>query len=316
MKYLFLLFIACTVFLNVNAQDYKFVYYFDGNLSFTSKDAALAIGKAYKKDDLVIVDCFSKASGKIIFTASFKDSSLQTMNGLYTSYYDDNIIETQGVYNEGEMDGWWKSWNKYGLITDSIFYNTGVRTIFGKYLYGFNKYYKVFIPTLDSIKKDGYDINYSYTDSLNNTLYERKSWIENGVEKIRYEVNFKGDKGLLKDYDSTGNIKTDSVFTRKINYAEFPGGEGAWREFLYKNLNIDILSKNNAPSGVYTVIVKFMVNNDGTVDEVVAENDAGYGTAAEAVRVIKLSRKWKPALQYGKYLRAYRRQPVSFSIQN
>jgi antitoxin component YwqK of YwqJK toxin-antitoxin module len=311
---LVLLFFAGIV---AHAQDYKFIYYFDANLSFTSKEKAAGIGKGYKTDGLVVVDCYNKASEKIVFTATFKDSSLQTMHGDYKSYFKNGQIENDGKYIDNEMNGVWKTWNKYGFITDSIFYESGLRTGFGKYQYAFNKYYKSPNPVIDSIEKDGYILTYSFTDSLKNTCYQSESSYKKGVKKVNFEVFFTGNAGLLKEYDSTGNIKEDSVFDRMLAEAEFSqSGEEGWRRFLQKNINSEAPNRNNAPNGNYTAIIKFIVNEDGSISGVEAETDPGYGAAAEVIRVIKLSPKWKPAKKYGKLIKSYRRQPMTFSIQN
>ena len=152
------------------SQEYKYAYYLDANLNFVSKEKAAAIGKAYEQNGLIVLDCFGIQTGQKVFTATFKDSLLQVMHGRYTSYYEDEFIESQGEYNENEMDGLWKTWDKYGLITDSVFYSKGLRTVYGKYKYVFNKNYRLLIPTIDSIKKDGYILIYSFTDSLKNTF--------------------------------------------------------------------------------------------------------------------------------------------------
>jgi antitoxin component YwqK of YwqJK toxin-antitoxin module len=297
-------------------QEYKYAYYFDANLNFVSKEKAVAIGKAYEQNGLIIMDCFGIQTGKMIFSSTFKDSSLQVMHGLHTSYYEDDFIETQGEYNESEMDGLWKTWDKYGLITDSVFYHKGLRTAYGKYKYVFNKNYRLLIPTIDSIKKDGYILIYSFTDSLKNTFYEHELTLEKGIEKLNFESRFIGNTGLLKEYDSTGNVTMDSVFDRKLVDAEFPGGDDDWRRFLQKNLNVGIASDNRAPNGNHTVIIRFAIDINGNVTDVDAEDNPGYGIVQEGIRVIKLSPKWRPAKKYGRRIKSYRRQPMTFIVDN
>lgn len=316
MKYL-LCFLACycTCF-SAKAQQYEFVYYFDANLSFVNKETAVIIGKGYKADGLVAVDCFGKTTGKKMFTATFKDSSLQIMHGKYVSYYEEGFTESEGMYNDNEIDGVWKNRDKSGFLTDSTFYEKGIRTAFGKYRYGFNKWYRLLPPAADSIKRDGYRLSYSFTDSLKNTFYESEAEFKNDDRHVNFEVFFIGNRGLLKEYDSTGNVKTDSVFDRTLEEAAFSGGDEGWRRFLYKNIDIDIASKNKAPNGNHTAIIRFVVNTDGSVIDVTAESDPGYGVAAEVIRVIKLSGKWKPAKKYGKYIKSYRRQPMTFAVDN
>ena len=98
--------------------------------------------------------------------------------------------------------------------------------------------------------------------------------------------------------------------------AGFPGGEAAWRNYLEKTLNRDTPADNGAEPGVYKVIVKFVVSKDGSLSNITCENDPGFGMCAEAIRVIKKTRNWIPAIQNGKNVNAYRRQPITWSIGN
>ena len=116
-------------------------------------------------------------------------------------------------------------------------------------------------------------------------------------------------EGIKKepDYENT-------VFTVVQNPAEFPGGLAGWKKYLQKNLNSDLPVQNGAPAGKYTVVVSFIVAKDGTISDVVAENDPGYGTKAEAVRVIQKGPSWKPAVQNGKNVIYRQRQSIVFIV--
>lgn len=106
----------------------------------------------------------------------------------------------------------------------------------------------------------------------------------------------------------------DKVFTVVQNPAEFPGGLPAWAKYLERNLNRDLPVENGAPPGKYTVVVSFIVAKDGAISDVVAENDPGYGTKAEAVRVITKGPKWKPALQNGRNVIYRHKQSITFMV--
>ncbi len=106
----------------------------------------------------------------------------------------------------------------------------------------------------------------------------------------------------------------DKVFSMVEVEAEFPGGLKAWKTYLIKNLKADVPVNYNAPSGQYRVIVRFIVSKDGKISEVAVEKDPGYGTAQEAVRVIKNGPNWIPAMQNGKKVNAYHRQPITFVV--
>jgi protein TonB len=72
--------------------------------------------------------------------------------------------------------------------------------------------------------------------------------------------------------------------------------------------------ENGAPSGNYRVTVSFIVARDGSISDVRAENDPGYGTAGEAVRVIQKGPKWIPAEQNGHKVIYRHRQVLVFQV--
>jgi len=109
-------------------------------------------------------------------------------------------------------------------------------------------------------------------------------------------------------------LEEETIFYTVQIPAEFPGGKDGWMRFLEKNLNSSIPVENGAPLAKYTVIVSFIVSKDGSISDVVAENDPGYGTKAEAVRVIAKGPKWKPAVQNGRNVIYRHRQSITFMV--
>ena len=107
----------------------------------------------------------------------------------------------------------------------------------------------------------------------------------------------------------------NTIFTSVQIEAGFPGGVDAWLSYLRNNLNGDLPVENGATAGKYTVVVKFVVSLDGSVSDVKCENDPGFGMCDEAVRVIKKTKNWTPAIQNGKHVNAYCRQPVVFLVE-
>ena len=107
----------------------------------------------------------------------------------------------------------------------------------------------------------------------------------------------------------------DKVFTKVENEAQFPGGTAAWVRYLQKNLNANTPVDNGARSGTYQVIVKFIVSKDGSISEVQPETKHGYGMEEESIKIIKRGPKWTPALQNGRNVNAYRRQPITFVVE-
>jgi TonB family protein len=99
----------------------------------------------------------------------------------------------------------------------------------------------------------------------------------------------------------------------------YPGGEQKWEDYVNKTGLIDKTiaeaRKKNIPSGVYTVVVKFAVNADGSIgDAKVLSKPIGYGLEDAALKLVKESGKWTPANIEGKDSKAYVNFPVRFSI--
>ncbi len=107
----------------------------------------------------------------------------------------------------------------------------------------------------------------------------------------------------------------DKVFTKVENEAEFPGGNAAWARYLQKSLDGFNPADNGAAPGKYQVIVRFIVSKDGSISDVTPETNFGYGMEEQAVKCIKKGPNWKPALQNGRNVNAYRRQPVTFIVE-
>lgn len=126
------------------------------------------------------------------------------------------------------------------------------------------------------------------------------------IEDVQLSKVNKNDAAKSEEYDK--------VFIEAQTAAKFPGGQDSWIKYLQRNLNTGILVTAHAPTGKYTVIVSFLVGKDGKISEVKADNDPGYGAAAEAVRVIQRGPNWTPAIQNGKNVEFRQKQAVSFQI--
>jgi protein TonB len=110
--------------------------------------------------------------------------------------------------------------------------------------------------------------------------------------------------------------ETDKIFTIVQIPAEFNGGPEAWHKYLERNLNSALPVDNGAPSASYTVIVSFIVDKTGAISDVKAENDPGYGTREEAIRVIKKGPNWKPAIQNGRAVTYRSKQKITFMVSS
>lgn len=93
--------------------------------------------------------------------------------------------------------------------------------------------------------------------------------------------------------------------------AKYPGD---WNRFLTTNLRGETPVDNGAAPGNYKVLVQFVVDLEGNVSDIKVLTDPGFGMAKEAARVIQKSGKWRPAIQNGYPVKAYRKQPITFQV--
>jgi len=89
-----------------------------------------------------------------------------------------------------------------------------------------------------------------------------------------------------------------------------------WRQHLERNLvrYIEDAATAGMQPGTYTVMVRFLVEKDGSISSVSALNDPGFGLAQGAVQVVKSGPKWNPGEQNGQKVRSYHTQPITFLI--
>jgi hypothetical protein len=175
----------------------------------------------------------------------------------------------------------------------------------------------------DPMLRKGIGIKFSYyeTGELKDSgLFDPKegyladvyTFRKNGKLEKHLNSNHLADVYTTEFYDEEG--KLDPKATRIQIPAKFNGGIPAWTKYLQRNLILDIAARNRAPVGQYTVVVAFVINKEGKVDEVVADRDPGYGTKEEAIRVVRNSPKWMPATQNGEPVIYRHKQSITFQV--
>ena len=92
--------------------------------------------------------------------------------------------------------------------------------------------------------------------------------------------------------------------------------EKALFAFINSNLNYPSSARENNIQG--NVVVQFVVNKDGTVQDIAVLRDIGAGCGEEVVRVVRLMNErnlhWNPGKQRGKPVRVMFVLPVKFSL--
>lgn len=104
----------------------------------------------------------------------------------------------------------------------------------------------------------------------------------------------------------------DKVFTSVEIMPEYPGGMKALLDFLNDNVRCPQVAKDKNIHG--RVVLRFVVDKDGSIVDVEIKQNLGGGCGEEAVRVVKSMPKWKPGIKDGKPVKVYYTLPFTFSL--
>ncbi|RYY06034.1 MAG: TonB family protein [Sphingobacteriaceae bacterium] len=128
-------------------------------------------------------------------------------------------------------------------------------------------------------------------------VIEDKRWTENRAKML-----------IVKQPSGSDVVSFASV--EKL--PTFPGGEVAFGNYLAKNIRYPKEARDQKITG--RVIVSFIVEKDGKLNDIKVLRDIGAGCGAEAVRVLSESPAWNPGIQNGKPVRVAYTMPVNFAL--
>jgi TonB family protein len=107
--------------------------------------------------------------------------------------------------------------------------------------------------------------------------------------------------GLTMNYEGASSVPPS-----------FPGGLAAFGKYLGNTIRFPEYEREHNIQG--KVIVKFIVEKDGTVSEVRTLNTVSKNIDKEAARVINRSPKWIAGKQYGRNVRVSYTVPIAFVL--
>lgn len=93
----------------------------------------------------------------------------------------------------------------------------------------------------------------------------------------------------------------------------FPGGTNALNTFIASNLKYSVVAQENGIQG--RVVVKFIVEKDGSISNVEVDRSVDPGLDNEAMRVVKAMPKWIPGQINGKAVKVECSHPFVFRLQ-
>lgn len=93
--------------------------------------------------------------------------------------------------------------------------------------------------------------------------------------------------------------------------------EKAWADHIKRKTQLPDSIMQNIPAGTYRVSVQFIVDKHGSIGQIKALNDPGFGLAQRAENAVSSYKgEWKPAIQCGREVKAFKKQVIVFVIPN
>lgn len=107
--------------------------------------------------------------------------------------------------------------------------------------------------------------------------------------------------------------KPQEIFKVVEQMPAFEGGNAALFRYLGENLKYPVMARENGVEG--TVVVQFVVGEDGSINNPVVVRDIGAGCGEEALRVVRSMPKWQPGRQRGKPVKVQFNLPIRFKLE-
>ena len=134
-------------------------------------------------------------------------------------------------------------------------------------------------------------------------------------KRIRYEHWGYGGfyEQELEFYFEKGKLTGTHLYNNTIKQSEYSQNAEKLREFIYSNINWEILPKQDK---VIRVFIGFVPNENGFIDEVKVLRGYSELYDQEAIRIIKAIPEWEVSFRRGELIRMQWDIPVIFSNEN
>lgn len=117
---------------------------------------------------------------------------------------------------------------------------------------------------------------------------------------------------VVQEYPVEPPKPVERIYVAVEEPAEFPGGQAAMMRWIQENLRYPESAKENGISG--RVVVKFVVEKDGSVHNPQVVRGVSRELDKEAERLIESMPAWRPGRNNGIPVRSYYNLPVTFRL--
>lgn len=130
-------------------------------------------------------------------------------------------------------------------------------------------------------------------------------------KKVRVRIRLPIRYEMYLEEDDSDYFLDDRRFYNEVP-AKFPGGNEAMMKFIKENAKYPQEALSNKVQGI--VYVRFNIETDGSISNVAIIRGIGSGCDEEAIRLVQMMPKWKPALQNNKPVRTVMITPIKVTL--
>ena len=177
--------------------------------------------------------------------------------------------------------------------------------------------------TENTVKVKGVVLDYETKQPISGAVFLLKGNPTKNRTNSQGEFQLEGQQGdtikvaLNQEYTIeniilTADAENLTVELKRLVMPEYPGGGAAIFKYLAQNIRYPKKARENGTQG--RVVVQFVVDKDGSIDDIKIVKGVSWELNDEAKRVIKKMPKWKPGTIGGEPARMQSTLPIMFRL--
>ena len=177
--------------------------------------------------------------------------------------------------------------------------------------------------TENTVRVKGVVLDYETKQPISGAVFLLKGNPTKNRTNSQGEFQLEGQQGdtikvtLNQEYTTeniilTADAENLTVELKKVVTPEYPGGPAECMKFLSKNIRYPKKARENGTQG--RVVVQFVVDKDGSIDDIKIVKSVSRELNNEAKRVVKRMPKFKPGTIGGEPVRVRYTMPIMFRL--
>jgi antitoxin component YwqK of YwqJK toxin-antitoxin module len=299
--------------ISVKAQLDMRTCYLDVNYGISSPENAMYSGKYKSTAEGTYLETYTNNSSVLVMQGWFTDTTFAVPNGNF-SYYDEHGNKIlSGTFENGNQEGYWLSWSERGFISDSSLFEKGQQLTQKEYRYFKDGHLQ---STISRFALSDSTIEHKYFENGNlqgiiiikGEIVDNTNYYENG--NLKFTKRMLGRKTVSESYyDVSGNMMSKKKFDAAIkkefeelmalakkraseHTPEFPGGEGAFRSFINRNIKLPAGTQLDTKL-TESITISFYLNEEGHATDISVINITNITINDAVVNAFKSMPRWK-----------------------